>query len=268
MASLTLRQSKGSPLTFAEVDGNFTALNNELAEKALAARTIAAGTGLAGGGDLSANRTISLNAGSIASLGLADTAVQPAGLTPYAPLASPTFTGVPAAPTAAASANTTQLATTAYVKSQLVTSDTDVTAGRAIVTPAGPAQAFRRGNILGTVSQSGGVPTGAVIERGSNANGTYLKYADGTMIQYTVSRALGNMSASGNIFKTAVSEFTLPAAYGSASDYIAMGANADFAGNHWVSARNKSGSEVELAGWSSELRNDRTGYAITIGRWF
>ena len=36
--------------------------------------------------------------------------------------------------------------------------------------------------ILGTVSQSGGVPTGAVIEQGSNANGEYVKFADGTMI--------------------------------------------------------------------------------------
>lgn len=35
-----------------------------------------------------------------------------------APLASPTFTGTPAAPTAAASTNTTQLATTAFVNSQ------------------------------------------------------------------------------------------------------------------------------------------------------
>ena len=37
-------------------------------------------------------------------------------------------------------------------------------------------------NILGTVSQSGGVPTGAIIERDSNANGEYVKYADGTLI--------------------------------------------------------------------------------------
>lgn len=37
-------------------------------------------------------------------------------------------------------------------------------------------------NILGTVSQSGGVPTGAIIERGENANGRYTKYADGTLI--------------------------------------------------------------------------------------
>lgn len=41
---------------------------------------------------------------------------------------------------------------------------------------------FLTGNILGTVSQSGGVPTGAIIERGSNSNGEYVKFADGTMI--------------------------------------------------------------------------------------
>lgn len=36
--------------------------------------------------------------------------------------------------------------------------------------------------LLGTVSQSGGVPTGAIIERGSNANGEYVRFADGTQI--------------------------------------------------------------------------------------
>lgn len=39
---------------------------------------------------------------------------------------------------------------------------------------------YRRANILGTVSQLNGVPTGAIIERGSNANGEYVRYADGT----------------------------------------------------------------------------------------
>lgn len=41
---------------------------------------------------------------------------------------------------------------------------------------------YHTGNILGTVSQSGGVPTGAIIESGSNVNGEYTKFADGTMI--------------------------------------------------------------------------------------
>ncbi len=39
-------------------------------------------------------------------------------LAQYAPLASPTFTGIPAAPTPATADNTTQLATTAFVKAQ------------------------------------------------------------------------------------------------------------------------------------------------------
>lgn len=57
MAAITTRSGKGSALTSAEVDANFTNLNTDKAEKAT---TISAGTGLSGGGDLSANRTISL----------------------------------------------------------------------------------------------------------------------------------------------------------------------------------------------------------------
>jgi len=41
---------------------------------------------------------------------------------------------------------------------------------------------FGRLNAVGTVSQASGVPTGALIERGSNANGEYLRLADGTQI--------------------------------------------------------------------------------------
>jgi len=46
------------------------------------------------------------------------------------------------------------------------------------------AKVFHSENLLGTVSQTAGVPTGAVIERGANANGEYVKFADGTMICY------------------------------------------------------------------------------------
>lgn len=42
--------------------------------------------------------------------------------------------------------------------------------------------AYHRGNLLGGVAQTGGLPTGAVIERGHNANGEYVRYADGTQI--------------------------------------------------------------------------------------
>ena len=44
-------------------------------------------------------------------------------------------------------------------------------------------------DILGTVSQSGGVPTGAIIERGSNSDGEYVKFADGTVWAWLPSSA-------------------------------------------------------------------------------
>ncbi|MFD1342873.1 hypothetical protein [Litorisediminicola beolgyonensis] len=43
-------------------------------------------------------------------------------------------------------------------------------------------QIVTQAQLLGTVSQSDGVPTGAVIERGSNGNGEYVRFADGTQI--------------------------------------------------------------------------------------
>lgn len=55
---------------------------------------------------------------------------------------------------------------------------TDTTAGRLMRADYG----YSPGNILGTVSQSGGTPTGAVIERGSNGNGEYVRFADGTQM--------------------------------------------------------------------------------------
>ena len=65
MSVITTRSGKGSALTSAEVDANFTNLNSDKAEKSI---TISAGTGLTGGGDLSGNRT----------LGLATSGVSPA----------------------------------------------------------------------------------------------------------------------------------------------------------------------------------------------
>ena len=62
--------------------------------------------------DPTADRTITLpnNTGTVALT---------SDLSTYATLASPTLTGVPAAPTAAADTNTTQIATTAYVQTEL-----------------------------------------------------------------------------------------------------------------------------------------------------
>jgi hypothetical protein len=74
----------------------------------------------------------------------------------------------------------------------------------------GGSQVYSRDNIVGTVSESSGTPTGAIIERGSNANGEFVKYADGTMV-CTFKKSAGN---TGTI--TTFGTFSFPATYASA----------------------------------------------------
>jgi Phage T7 tail fibre protein. len=63
-----------------------------------------------------------------------------------------------------------------------------------------------RAGLLGTVSQSGGVPTGAVFESGSNANGTWTKYANGDMkVERTLTTTVNVTLAIGSMFYATVS---------------------------------------------------------------
>ena len=68
---------------------------------------------------------------------------------------------------------------------------------------------YHQGNILGTVSESSGIPTGAVIERSSNSNGEYVKFADGTMI-CTFNVNLFPLGASGQILRDGDYEWIYP----------------------------------------------------------
>lgn len=57
---------------------------------------------------------------------------------------------------------------------------------------------YSNANILGTVTEVAGVPTGAIIESGSNANGEYTKYANGTLI--CLGRQFGTASAAATVW--------------------------------------------------------------------
>jgi len=80
-----------------------------------------------------------------------------------------------------------------------------------------PAEAYQKNNILGTVSESGGVPTGAMIERGSNANGEFVKYADGTVIctkrDFSATTDLVTPSGIGSCSTGALANWTYPVAF-------------------------------------------------------
>lgn len=50
-------------------------------------------------------------------------------------------------------------------------------------------------NMVGTVAQVGGTPTGAVIERGQNGNGEYVRFADGTQFATNANQPITNSPA-------------------------------------------------------------------------
>lgn len=77
------------------------------------------------------------------------------------------------------------------------------------------AWTVQAGNLLGTVSQSGGNPTGAIIERGSNANGEYIRFADGTMICISPTIITDVNIAAGSLFRSNAVVWTFPSTFSS-----------------------------------------------------
>jgi hypothetical protein len=94
--------------------------------------------------------------------------------------------------------------------------------------PDAAGEMYNQGNILGTVSESSGLPTGAIIERGSNANGEFVKYADGTMIcTHGLNSASGSWNSNGSIYQSGSVTWTFPATF-SSTDIVATGQSNTF----------------------------------------
>jgi hypothetical protein len=123
----------------------------------------------------------------------------------------------------------------------------------------GGSQVYSRDNILATVTQSAGVPTGGIIESGSNANGEFTKFADGTMIcRFTVTT-----STSGATTKT------LPATFID-TNYKAVGGTMNNSSATDFTAKFSSPSTTTIAAvlTSNGSLIAGTVQATAIGQWF
>lgn len=103
-------------------------------------------------------------------------------------------------------------------------SATDVTPGRL----ARADYAYGPGNLVGAVTEAAGVPTGAVIERGSNASGEYVRWADGTQI---CTHTIWVPSATAG----SVMDFTYPAAFLGIPEFSNININQEIGGANVVS---------------------------------
>lgn len=93
------------------------------------------------------------------------------------------------------------------------TSADDTTEGRLMRADYG----FGPGNLLGPVSESAGTPTGAVIESGNNANGAFVRFADGTQICTATLTSTACTTAVGAMFASAQTVWDYPVAFATGS---------------------------------------------------
>jgi len=135
---------------------------------------------------------------------------------------------------------------------------------------------FNQSSIVGTVSEAAGVPTGAIIEKGSNANGDYTKFADGTMI-CTISKLADSATSFGSgtasdPFRSGVKEYVFPAAFVTNAPVVSSSASRNVSGVGRIAYA--AFTEATLTGiieaQAVTVTNDiaPTLNFVAIGRWF
>lgn len=138
----------------------------------------------------------------------------------------------------------------------------------------GPGTAAMR-DIVGNVWQSGGNPTGAIIERGSNANGEYTKYADGTIECWGrfPGETFACTTARGALFTSAFTAKPFPVSMGNISLLSCQASLIDPSGAaaNLIGIKSAAGSSAEysLSGIAVAAGTYTAVYAFhAIGRWF
>jgi hypothetical protein len=143
-----------------------------------------------------------------------------------------------------------------------------VTASAAELNQLDGLEVYGKTNILGTVTESSGVPTGAIMEYGSNANGSFLKFADGTMICKLTTPTLTSSTAVGNMFTSAASTRTYPAAFTAAPTIGASATRVGGSFGHFAGSVSNGASTVDVRLMTATSGATGTVDVVAVGRWF
>jgi hypothetical protein len=124
----------------------------------------------------------------------------------------------------------------------------------------------RATRILGPVAQVGGAATGAILERGANANGEFLRLADGKMICTRTNLSAANAStALGALFRSGDVSWTYPAAFAAAPVVCGQVDDPDV----WLATGVPGVGSCTLRALSAVTKGAALTLRVTaIGRWF
>ena len=139
---------------------------------------------------------------------------------------------------------------------------TDTTAGRLMRADYG----YGPGNVVGVVSEVGGVPSGAVIESGDTVNGTYTRFANGLQICTSPLVTADVTTSVGALFKSAVQTWAYP--IGFAASPLVTGGNVSDVSNMWVTAGQAGVADCSAVAFAHASATGGTFSLTAIGRWF
>lgn len=136
-------------------------------------------------------------------------------------------------------------------------------------TPTTWCELYHNRNILGTVTQFGGTPTGAIIQRGSNASGEFVRFADGTQICRLRKSVVFSTTALGNIHYniSAFGAWNFPVAF-SETPFVSVNFDGTVIWGAAESVSAISAGNIKLfsaISFASETINTEL---FAIGRWF
>lgn len=123
-------------------------------------------------------------------------------------------------------------------------------------------------DMVGTVSETAGIPTGAIVERGSNANGSYVRWADGTQICWHNITLLETTDITGAVYSgAAVTVWTFPVAFATVAP--ACSCCGSGSAGHWYLIDSIDTTTANALAWSYTARTGTlTARVSAIGRWF
>ncbi|WP_299665067.1 DUF2793 domain-containing protein [uncultured Ruegeria sp.] len=139
----------------------------------------------------------------------------------------------------------------------------DTTAGRLMRADYG----YGPGNVLGTVSENNGMPSGAVIERSSNSNGDYTRFADGTQICTATLSAVGCTTAIGALFTSGTANWDFPSAFAAGSTPVLSGNGGGLGRFVGFDSPSDTQATYQVMAASSDATTIAPAI-IAIGRWF
>jgi len=128
-------------------------------------------------------------------------------------------------------------------------------------------QDYNSYSLVGSVAQDAGRPTGAVIERGSNANGDYVRFADGSQICTLRALETINSAVAGSVHESVLPAWTFPATFVKNPTVFCNPHGSSVWGNAESGALNQTGARNVWS--SSAFSNAPVQVSNTaIGYWF